>query len=162
MRKNISIFSMRSSKRNHEQLVAYWHRIKGLSQYPTESQVDPDDLKEQWDNMFLLEVDQEQRGIFRYQYVGSSLVEAYGTDPTGKAHNSQEIPNVRSMFELGAKVATTGEVCTDESWFLNSKLQKIVYRCSLVPLCSPTDRVNVHFILGLMSWRREGRAQASI
>jgi hypothetical protein len=74
MRKNISIFSMRSSKRNHEQLVAYWHRIKGLSLYPTESQVNPDDLKDQWNNMFLLEVDQEQRGNFRYQYVGCWLV----------------------------------------------------------------------------------------
>lgn len=65
---------MRSSKRNHEQLVAYWHRIKGLSLYPTESQVNPDDLKDQWNNMFLLEVDQEQRGNFRYQYVGCWLV----------------------------------------------------------------------------------------
>jgi hypothetical protein len=160
MSKKLSIFSMRSSKRGHEQLVAYWYRIKGLSQYPTESQVNPDDLKDQWNNMFLLEVDLEQRGNFRYQYIGSSLVEAYGVDPTGKAHNSQGIPNVRSMFELGAKVAINGEVCMDESWFLNTNSQKIMYRCSLVPLCSPSDRANVHFILGLMSWRREGRLQA--
>lgn len=159
MRKDASTFSLKSSKRSHEQLVAYWHRIKGLSLYPTESQINPDELKDQWDNMFLLEVDQEQRGNFRYQYVGSSLVDAYGIDPTGMAHNSQEIPNVRSMFELGAKVAINGDVCMDESWFLNNKSQKIMYRCSLVPLCSPSDRANVHFILGLMSWRREGRTQ---
>lgn len=93
--------------------------------------------------------------------VGSSLVEAYGIDPTGKAHNSQDIPNVRSMFDLGANVAINGSVCMDESWFLNNKTQKIMYRCSLVPLCSPSDRRNVHFILGLMSWRRDSRAPAS-
>jgi|GEM_PF-1902186 len=161
MRNDISIFSMRSSKRHHEQLVAYWHRIKGLSLYPTESQVNPNELQDQWDNMFLLEVDQAQQGNFRYQYVGPSLIEAYGIDPTGKTHNSRDIPDMRSMLERSAKVATNGEVCMDESWFLNNKSQKIMYRCSLVPLCSPSDRANVHFILGLMSWRRESPALAN-
>jgi hypothetical protein len=159
MRKTVSILSFQSSKRGHEQLVTYWHRIKGLALYPTESQVDPNDLKDQWPNMFLLEVDQEQRGIFRYQYVGASIVEAYGVDPTGKAHDSSTVPNVRSMLALGAKVAINGNVGMEESWFLNSRAQKIMYRCSLVPLCTPTDRANVHFILGLMSWRREDHSQ---
>jgi PAS domain len=160
MRKTVSLLSIRSSKRGHEQLVTYWHRIKGLALYPSESQVNPDDLEEHWNNMFLLEVDQENPGNFRYQYVGPSIVEAYGVDPTGKAHNSNAVPNVRSMLELGAKVAISGSVGMDESWFLNSKSQKIMYRCSLVPLCSPGDRANVHFILGLMSWRRDNGLQA--
>jgi len=155
MRETVSILSLRSSKRGHEQLVTYWHRIKGLARFPTESQVNPNELQEHWNNMFLLEVDQETQGNFRYQYVGPSIVEAYGMDPTGKSHNSNATPTLRSMMELSAKVAINGSVGMDESWFLNNQSQKIMYRCSLVPLCSPSDRANVHFILGLMSWRRE-------
>jgi len=153
MRKTVSLLSFRSSKRGHEQLVTYWHRIKGLALYPSESQVNPNDLQEHWDNMFLLEVDREILGNFRYQYVGPSIVEAYGVDPTGKSHNSNAVPNLRSLLELSAKVAINGSIGMDESWFLNNKSQKIMYRCSLVPLCSPGDRAHVHFILGLMSWR---------
>ena len=140
--------------------MTYWHRLKGLALYPTESQVNPNDLEGHWNNMLLLEVDQETRGKFRYQYVGSSIIEAYGIDPTGKAHDSQAVPNVRSMLELGASVAINGGIGMDESWFLNAQYKKIMYRCSLVPLCSPTDRANVHFILGLMSWRYENPALA--
>lgn len=160
MRNTVSLASFRSSKRGHEQLVTYWRRIKGLALYPTESQVDPAELKDLWNNMFLLEVDQEDRTSFRYQYIGPSIVDAYGMDPTGKVHDSTSAPSIRSMLELEAKVAINGKVGMDESWFLNSRSQKILYRCSLVPLCSPTDRANVHFILGFMSWRLESRVQA--
>lgn len=160
MRDTVLQPSFRASKRGHEQLVTYWHRIKGLSLYPTESQVDPSQLKDLWDSMFLLEVDQTDRTSFRYQYIGPSIVEAYGMDPTGKVHDTSSAPIIRSMLELEAKVAITGKVGMDESWFLNNKSQKILYRCSLVPLCVPTDRANVHFILGFMSWRRESQVQA--
>ncbi|HEX2585185.1 MAG TPA: PAS domain-containing protein [Steroidobacteraceae bacterium] len=161
MQKTVTLESIRSSKRGHEQLVTYWHRIKGLARFPTESQVNPAELEENWDNMFLLEVDRENPGSFRYQYVGPSIVEAYGMDPTGKDHNSNAVPNIRSMLELGAKVASNGNVGMDESWFLNNKSQKVMYRCSLVPLSSPSDREHVYFILGVMSWRREGQLESS-
>jgi hypothetical protein len=154
MRKSVSILSLKSSKRGHEQLVTYWHRIKGLGRFPSESQVNPNEIGDFWDNMFLLEVDREEKDSFRYQYIGPSIVEAYGMDPTGKTHNSQSAPNMTSMLQLASKVAGNGSVGMDEFWFINNKAEKIEYRCSLVPLCSPEDRNNVWFILGYMSWRR--------
>jgi hypothetical protein len=105
--------------------VTYWHRLKGLGLYPSESQIDPNELQEHWDNMFLLEVDRENPGNFRYQYVGHSIVEAYGMDPTGKTHDSNAIPNLRSMLELSTKVAIDGSIGMEESWFLNNKSQKM-------------------------------------
>ncbi len=143
------------SKRGHERLVAYWQKLKGSKRFPTEEQIEPSALSDLWDGMFLLNTNKETGDYFRYEYMGSAMIDAYGVDLTGKTHDEYTEPNVRSIMRASAEIAKSGEVAIDESEFINKRGERVKYRCSLVPLGSESDPDRVRFILGFMRWKTD-------
>ena len=68
-----------SSKRMHERVRQYWQSVKENRAYPTEDEIEPQSLKDEWDYCFL--VDMRRRHTdksYKYQYMGKELIAAYG------------------------------------------------------------------------------------
>lgn len=136
------------SRRAHERLMQYWLSLKGTRNYPREDEVDPEALEPIWDSCFLVTLIDGRRFGFRYEYMGSELLEAYGRDMTGLAAEDPEAPQIASLIHALERAAA-GETVTDGSVFTNSKNVEIRYRCCLVPLGAMT----VEYILGCMRWK---------
>jgi hypothetical protein len=67
--------------RIHERLNEYWQTLRRERRMPLESEVAMDALADIWSSCFLLSV--KPTG-FAYDYLGSSIIAAYGDDLTGK------------------------------------------------------------------------------
>ena len=140
--------------RRHEKLKQYWQELCGAHPFPAESRVDPAALADIWDYCFLVTVKQDGRAPdYRYSYLGKSLLEVYGYDPSESGvaetlvdpHNARLIPKLEEAYKTGAPV-------TDMGQFLNNAHVEIRYRCCLLPL-SGENPDEVAFILGTMDWK---------
>ena len=67
--------------RINERLNEYWQALRAGRPMPLESEVAMDDIAEIWNSCYLLSV---QTNGFAYDYLGSSIIAAYGDDLTGK------------------------------------------------------------------------------
>jgi hypothetical protein len=139
--------------RYHEQLLSYWNELRGGRSFPSENEIDPDALNDLWPSCFLLSIDDVTRRIgYRYSYLGSDLIEAYGEDQHNpdvimRLVSSASMPMVRKFDE----VLETGKPVIDESEFINLKHMHIRYRTCMLPL-GLADGTVTH-ILGCMRWR---------
>src|SRR4051812_40273988 len=64
-----------------EQMIDYWHALKGDRALPLEEEVDPQTFGDAWNHCFLVQV--RESGVYAYSYLGSALIDAYGDDLTG-------------------------------------------------------------------------------
>lgn len=138
------------TKRINEQLMAYWQSMRKGRLMPLESDINPSDLAAIWPDCFLV---QSHEDSFRYDYLGASLIEAYGDDFTG--HEICEAllyPHPESLFRTFHRVYATAAPVMDESEFKNSKGVVIKYRSSVLPLAH-ASRSGVAFLLGGMRWK---------
>ena len=138
------------SRRGHERLIAYWEKLKGDKAFPEEKDIDTEAIADLWNSCFLLNTQKEGDGGFHYEFMGPSLIEAYGSDLTGQNHDENTEPNVASIFNSFGKVVETKEYIVDESEFTNAHGQKVKYRACLVPFGSAPD--SVKYVIGLMRW----------
>lgn len=137
--------------RINEQLELYWQGLKGDKPMPFEHDVNPDALKEIWDSCFL--VSARANGTFAYNYLGKSLIDAYGDDLTGREIAEHLLgPHPESLFHSFKKVAQSGVPLVDEGDFTNSKGNIIKYRTCVLPLAG-TEEKKVGFLLGGMKWK---------
>lgn len=141
------------SKRGHEQLLSYWQRLAGDRKFPRENEIDTDALAPLWTSCFLLNTRESANGSYKYEFMGPSLVEAYGVDLTGQQHDHATEPSIESILKSFGKVVESGVHVVDESEFYNSQKMKVKYRCALVPFGEAPLKVN--YILGLMRWKYE-------
>jgi hypothetical protein len=134
-----------------EQLEDYWRQLKGDKVLPLESDVNPDVMGDAWKSCFL--VTARANGSFAYNYLGDSLVEAYGDDFTGREITETLLfPHPEALFATFKKVAATAQPITDEDEFTNSRGALIRYRSCVVPLAG-THGGGVGFLLGGMKWK---------
>lgn len=140
-------------RRGHERLLAYWKELSGERKFPEETDIDTDAIADLWNSCFLLNTGKDAGHGFKYEFMGPSLIEAYGVDLTGQAHTEQTEPNIVSILKAFEQVTSIGEHVVDESEFINTSGQTVKYRCCLVPFGSAPDQVK--YILGLMRWKFE-------
>ncbi len=138
--------------RYHEKLRNYWNLLKGERPYPTEAEINIDDIAEIWPHCFLISIDDVTRRLgYRYSYLGDSLIEAFGESGSGDAASqllaTGEMPMVKSFNEVSVSRAPI----TDESEFVNLKNIRIKYRTSLLPLGENAEQIS--HILGCMRWK---------
>ena len=139
--------------RSHEILKAYWDKLRGDLPFPRESQIEPDVLDDIWESCFLISNDDVTRRIgYRYSYLGSDLIGAFGDDVTDhdvalKLLSTARVPNARKFDEVIEKK----HAVIDESTFANLNGIYIRYRACLLPLGTPGGELT--HILGCMRWR---------
>lgn len=136
--------------RINEQLNEYWQTLRRERPMPLESEVVMDDLADIWDSCFLLSV--KQTG-FAYDYLGTSIIAAYGDDLTGKEITETLLyPHPPSLVNTFKNVVLNGVPAVDDSEFVNSDGQTVKYRSCVLPLAS-SNAGKVTFLLGGMKWK---------
>ena len=139
--------------RSHEQLNVYWEALRGDRPFPRESDIDPDAIAEIWESCFLISNDDVTRRIgYRYSFLGSDLLGAFGDDITNhdaalRLLSTARVPNARKFDQvLSEKIPVI-----DESEFVNLMGMNIRYRACLLPL--GLDDGQITHIIGCMRWR---------
>ena len=140
-------------KRINERLYDYWVSIAKGKLYPSERDVDPEAISDIWDSCFLVKSHGGAAdGLFKYTYLGLSLIEAYGDDMTNQDISGKLIaPNSPDMAHKFNEVVKTAKPVIDESEFTNKHRFLIKYRSCMLPL-GPTPG-GVEYILGGMKWK---------
>lgn len=137
--------------RINEQLVAYWHELRGDRPLPFEHEINSEKLADIWGGCFLVTV---TPGGFGYDYLGRDLLEAYGDDWTGREITETLLyPHPAALFAIFRQVKASGEPSTDDGEFTNSHGALIKYRSSVLPLAAH-GQPGVQFLLGGMRWKR--------
>ena len=137
-------------QRLNELLLEYWQSLHKGRSMPLESDVSPADLASLWPHCFLVHA---EKGTFRYDYLGTALVEAYGDDLTG--HEICEtllFPHPDSLFAAFENVKANAVPAFDEGEFINNLGLVIKYRSVVLPLGHRSEP-GVAFLLGGMRWK---------
>ena len=141
------------SHRSHEQLREYWKQLRGQRPFPRESELDPDALMDIWESCFLISNDDVTRRIgYRYSFLGSDLLGAFGDDMTNhdaalRLLSTARVPNARKFDE----VLMEKHAVIDEAEFINLMGVGIRYRACLLPLGLESGEVT--HIIGCMRWK---------
>lgn len=137
--------------RYNQRLQKYWDKLRGERPFPSESEINPDDLKDIWGSCFLISIDDVTRRLgYRYSYLGEELIEAFGDD----ANDPEVAMRLLSTGDTPKKfdeVIKTQKPVLDESEFMNLKHLHIRYRACLLPLGYKDGEVS--HILGCMRWK---------
>lgn len=140
-------------RRITEILLAYWNKRRGDRLFPSPQEINPKDLTEIWDNCFMIRLvsDPEEEDEFRYTYLGSSIVAAYGDNLTGAdIYTSLMSPSGARIADIFDKVATSKKPLVESSEFLNTQNVIIRYRQCVLPLGEKEDEVT--HLIGGMRW----------
>jgi len=142
-----------AESRYHQRLQKYWDKLRGKRPFPSESELNPDDISDIWPSCFLISLDDVTRRLgYRYSYLGEDLIEAYGDDIKNpgivlKLLSTTDTPMVKKFND----VVTLQKPVIDESEFINLKHLKIRYRTCMLPL--GTSDGTVTHIIGCMRWK---------
>lgn len=138
------------SPRINQRLQEYWETLRAGRRMPCETDINTDDLVDIWAYCFLIDV---KNTGFEYDYLGESIIEAYGDDLRGREICEALIyPHPPSLLKTFRSVVSTLGPVTDESQFKNKNGQQIRYRSCVLPL-TKTGAQGVHFLLGGMKWK---------
>lgn len=133
-----------------ERLNDYWQGLCRGRSMPAEIDVVMDDLKDIWPSCFLVTV---KPNGFAYDYLGPSLISAYGDDLTGREITETLLyPHPPSLVNTFKNVVLNGAPSLDESEFVNSRGATVKYRSCVLPLSNGHDG-KVAFLLGGMKWK---------
>ena len=137
-----------TEKRITERLKNYWEEKRGSNPYPTESQINSSELEDIWDDCFLIEY---ENGKFRYSFLGTSIIEAYGDNMEGEEIVEDllypETPDISAMFQ---EVLDTKDVIYYDGAFINKNNMDIKFRKILLPL---GENGKINYIIGGMRWK---------
>ena len=121
-----------TNQRITDALREYWESKKGGRPFPGEDEINQDDLREIWDNCFLVEIEGDK---FRYSFLGDSIIEAYGDNLEGDEIVENEIyPESTSVINKLREVAESKEPVLFEGAFINKNNMDIKFRKTLLPL----------------------------
>lgn len=139
--------------RCHDELLEYWKRLCNGRQFPHESEIDPDEIADIWDYCFLISLDDVVKRIgYRYSYMGTKLVEAFGDDVGNpdmalRLLSSTKVPNIKKIEE----VLNKKHPAIDDGEFQNSHHMNVRYRTCIVPLGYEDGQVS--HLFGVMRWK---------
>lgn len=140
-------------RRITEVLLSYWTELKGDRLFPTASEISPKALEDIWDSCFMLKLidDPEEEDEYKYTYLGSSIIAAYGDNLTGaNVYTSLMSPSSGRITDFFDRVVYSKKPLIEESEFLNIQNVIIRYRQCVLPLGDTNDKVD--HLLGGMRW----------
>lgn len=115
------------------QLLGYWERIRGLRPMPRESDINPDELSDLWDDCFLIHAMDIEHMDYNFVYLGNNIRHAY-TGVSAESPTEHTNLNVKRLIPSIQKVITTMAPVIEEGEALNDLNQLIRYRQCLLPI----------------------------
>jgi hypothetical protein len=131
-------------------LVAYWERLRGPRQMPSENDIDPEDLEELWDYCFLVQVRDLAKQDYNYTYLGSAIVEAYRSGLDADDPCSLVALNANKLTSSYHQVISARAPVIEEGEFRNLHGDIVKFRQCMLPLSHGTD---VEAIFGGMRFK---------
>jgi hypothetical protein len=140
-------------RRINEKLQDYWKSLRGDRPYPSETDINPKDIRDIWDYCFLIKLERDNfQSPYKYVYLGSQLVEAFGNDLATKNVNEHIMnPASRSLMYGFDNVIRTGMPVVEDSKFTNTRGVIIKYRSCILPLGD--NKKGVTYLVGGMKWK---------
>lgn len=143
---------MGKHQRITEQLQDYWNGLRTGNGLPREAQIDPDALEDIWPFCFLVKVEsRDGKPLFRYSYLGASLIDAFGEDVTNEEVSALMDASNPPLVRQLANVAKDADPHMEDNEFTNRRGIIIKYRSVLLPVAGEDG--TVQYILGGMKWR---------
>ncbi len=140
-------------KRLSDKLLEYWQQILGKQNLPREEQIDLEEINEILNDCFLLHVQHDAKFIYKYDFLGENLIQAYGKgmnqDVIELLISTKSHPLVKKFDE----VLKSTQPVYDSGEFLNSNRMTVKYRQILLPLANKQGEAE--YILGGIRWKDE-------
>ena len=127
-------------------LLRYWQEKRGTRSYPTETEIDPEELGEDWDFCFLLQSrDVANVQDYNFTYLGQKIMRAY-FDKSIDEHNQFMVgPNAYRLSNYFSKVLATEMPVLDDGEFATLQGHRVLFRQVLLPLGAPGKGVEAIF-----------------
>jgi CheY-like chemotaxis protein len=135
-------------------LHRYWLEKRGTRRWPDRRTIDPAELKEILPKLALIEVLGDEQGPrFRYRLVGTSIVDAYRTNPSGKFIDEVTTGEYRNfILSLLEEVATEGLAIYSSSAFRFEETGLSAERLFLPLSIGNSDRVGQIMMGQTLDW----------
>jgi len=150
---DITAGKVHASNRIGEVLYHYWDNLRGDRAFPAESEIDPDEISDIWNSCFLVNISPAEVNNhgYRYTYLGTALIDAFGSDITGQEVSARLIDSAsKTMVRQFDQAVKTAKPVYDEAEFTNSKKLLIKYRSCILPL---GGKLNPDYLIGGMKWK---------
>lgn len=143
----------RSSRRITSVLKNYWEYVKDDRSFPSISEVQKHDIKNIWDNCFMVKADNSCMSPDDYQYIylGENVKKAFGEDLTGMTIEKMHAPEVVHLAEKYEKVLATKLPVYDSGELHLENGKTVLYRQILLPLGE--NGITITSILGGISYK---------
>lgn len=132
-------------RRVTEQLQTYWKKIKGKQAYPSLADIHPSDIREIWQDCFMVEIGEDRH---HYTYLGDNICDMFGGDLTG----TSVLYLCDSLAQKYFEVVKSKKPVSNEDEFTNLNNQEIKFRQILLPI---GENKKVDHILGAMRYKKE-------
>ncbi len=126
----------------------YWDQIRGKNNFPAKADVDPDQLRDLWPFVFLVDLgDSPESSVVTYG--GDAIADFCGCNPSGQSAADCFPPAVwdRMMYLFGAALKQRQPLGTSDSFTLGDG-RDIIYRSVIMPLSD--DQGEVTSLLGVI------------
>ena len=139
------------SRRITEQMLLYWHNLRGKKKLPSYSQVDSlQNNKEMGGDAFIIRVDRGEECIkYIYEYLGNNIVKTLGG-----SCSSSVLSLVSNLTGSFLRVLQDASPVIEESDFV-LKGVKVKFRFVLLPLSGNENLEEVRYILGGLRMKNE-------
>ncbi len=139
---------MNSERRIHKQLLNYWKELGKDGRIPLESDLNPEELKDVWDNCFIINT---KNG--KYSYLGKNLLAINeGKGILAKSiYDNFVCPKNSNLPSVVKHVVQSKEPVIQESVLESQYGVKVKYRRCFLPLSDSSN--DVAYILGGFRWK---------
>lgn len=138
--------NLQVERRITQRVFHYWESLCRGRAMPEESDIDPDQLGEDWPYCFLLQTrDIEHIDQFNFTYLGEGILKAYkkaGLDPDNLFMVG---PNAFALAPHFQYVAKTAKPFIDHNSFIANNGMRVLYRQCLLPVGSRAGKVEAIF-----------------
>lgn len=116
------------------QMLSYWERLRGTRPMPTESDINPEELSELWDDCFLIHESNMNQSDYNFVYLGNNIRKAVCGSLENSATSTTQNLNMRRLTPNIAKVLNNKTPVIEDGELINDLNQLVKYRQCLLPL----------------------------
>jgi hypothetical protein len=140
-----------TEQRLTSRLVSAWEKLKADNEMPEYTRLNKDVIADVIVNCCIVSVNGQGKPIYKYEYVGDAVVQAYGKNPSGEYHHSSVRMPASALCIRMDQVIIERKPLFDDGQFINENNKVVKYRGCLLPYKNPANEVS-HILIGL-SWR---------